>query len=60
MSVISQSRINQMNGFEINQIPEDVHKSEWAWANIQMSAILANDGSLEDLKSLVKDLLAST
>lgn len=25
MSVISQSRINQMNGFEINQIPEDVH-----------------------------------
>ena len=45
---------------DLGQVPEDVHKSEWAWANIQMSAILANDGSLEDLKSLVKDLLAST
>lgn len=45
---------------DLGQIPEDVHKSEWAWANIQMSAVLANDSSLQDLKSLVKDLLAST
>tara|TARA_B100001093_G_scaffold504359_1_gene560092 strand:+ start:111 stop:704 length:594 start_codon:yes stop_codon:yes gene_type:complete len=44
---------------DLGQEPTDVHKSEWAWANVQMDYILANDGTTEDLKSLVKDHLVS-
>jgi hypothetical protein len=40
--------------------PQDVHKSEWAWANVQIDTTIANDRSLFDLKNLVKDLLASS
>ena len=44
---------------DLGQEPADVHKSEWAWANVQMDYVLANDSTLEDLKSLVRDHLAS-
>ena len=44
---------------DLGQEPIDVHKSEWAWANVQMDYILANDGTPEDLKNLVKDHLVS-
>ena len=44
---------------DLGQKPTDVHKSEWAWANVQMDYILANDGTTEDLKNLVKDHLVS-
>ena len=44
---------------DLGQEPTDVHKSEWAWANVQMDYILANDGTTEDLKNLVKDHLVS-
>lgn len=40
--------------------PKDVHKSEWAWANVHIDTTIANDKSLFDLKNLVKDLLASS
>lgn len=40
--------------------PQDVHKSEWAWANVHIDTTIANDRSLFDLKNLVKDLLASS
>jgi len=45
---------------DLGQEPTDVHKSEWAWANVQMDYIIANDKSLDDLKNQVKDLLVST
>ena len=44
---------------DLGQEPIDIHKSEWAWANVQMDYILANDGTPEDLKNLVKDHLVS-
>tara|TARA_B100000965_G_scaffold404402_1_gene435028 strand:- start:409 stop:1002 length:594 start_codon:yes stop_codon:yes gene_type:complete len=44
---------------DLGQEPTDVHKSEWAWANVQMDYVLANDGTTEDLKNLVKDHLVS-
>ena len=44
---------------DLGQEPTDVHKSEWAWANVQMDYVLANDSTLEELKNLVKDHLAS-
>ena len=44
---------------DLGQEPIDIHKSEWAWANVQMDYILANDGTTEDLKNLVKDHLVS-
>ena len=44
---------------DLGQEPNDVHKSEWAWANVQMDYILANDGTPDDLKNLVKDHLVS-
>ena len=44
---------------DLGQEPTDVHKSEWAWANVQMDYILANDGTPDDLKNLVKDHLVS-
>ena len=45
---------------DLGQIPEDVHKSEWAWANVQMDYIVSNDSTMDMLKSQVKDLLVST
>lgn len=44
---------------DLGQEPTDIHKSEWAWANVQMDYVLANDTTLEELKNLVKDHLAS-
>ena len=45
---------------DLGEIPTDVHKSEWAWANIQMDYILSNDTTLDNLKNLVQDHLVST
>jgi hypothetical protein len=39
--------------------PTDVHKSEWAWANIAFDNVLDNSGSLLELRSRVKGHLAS-
>ena len=44
---------------DIGEEPTDVHKSEWAWANVQMDYVIVNDGTLSDLKNLVKDHLVS-
>lgn len=40
--------------------PEDVHASEWAWANSDFTHIIDNEGTLDYLKSQVKDRLVST
>mgnify|MGYP001454837702 FL=1 len=45
---------------DLGEIPTDVHKSEWAWANVQMDCILSNDTTLDNLKNLVQDHLVST
>ena len=45
---------------DLGEIPKDVHKSEWAWANVQMDYILSNDTTLDNLKNLVQDHLVST
>tara|TARA_A100001035_G_scaffold47416_1_gene34102 strand:- start:2449 stop:3042 length:594 start_codon:yes stop_codon:yes gene_type:complete len=45
---------------DLGEIPTDVHKSEWAWANVQMDYILSNDTTLDNLKNLVQDHLVST
>ena len=44
---------------DLGEEPTDVHKSEWAWANVQMDYVIVNDGTLSDLKNLVKDHLVS-
>lgn len=40
--------------------PNDVHPSEWKWANISFTQIIDNDGSLDYLKNQVQGHLAST
>jgi len=40
--------------------PQGVHPSEWHWAQSQFDQEIDNHGSVELLKSLVKDRLAST
>lgn len=42
-----------------NIIPHNVHPSEWQWARSRFDQEIRNEQSLEDLRSLVKDLLAS-
>ena len=44
---------------DIGVEPKDIHKSEWAWANIDFDNVIDNNKSLDDLKSLVKDRLVS-
>jgi len=44
---------------DIGVEPKDVHKSEWAWANINFDAVIDNQGTLEELKSQVQDRLVS-
>lgn len=39
-----------------NEIPIDVHESEWAWAKSKFDFLIENDGSLEELKEKVKNL----
>jgi hypothetical protein len=45
---------------DIGVEPKDVHKSEWAWANIDFNTVIDNHGTLEQLKSQVQDRLASS
>jgi len=45
---------------DIGQEPTDVHESEWRWALADYKHTIENNGSLEQLKSLVLDRLASS
>lgn len=45
---------------DIGVEPKDVHASEWAWANVNFNKIIDNGGTIEMLKSQVKDHLASS
>jgi len=45
---------------DIGVEPTDVHESEWRWANVPFDAIIDNFNTLDDLKSLVSNHLAST
>jgi hypothetical protein len=40
-------------------VPKDIHASEWAWGQTSFNEEIANDGSLDDLRNQVSDLLAS-
>tara|TARA_B110000483_G_C18046455_1_gene484687 strand:+ start:195 stop:806 length:612 start_codon:yes stop_codon:yes gene_type:complete len=44
---------------DIGVEPKDVHKSEWAWANINFDAVIDNHGTLIQLKNQVQDHLVS-
>ena len=37
--------------------PNHIHSSEWEWARSKFNKTLANDGTLDDLKALVKSLV---
>lgn len=37
--------------------PEDIHPSEWMWMKQQIDHVIENDGSLDDLKNQVSNLL---
>lgn len=45
---------------DIGVEPKDVHESEWRWANVKFSAIVNNNGTLDELKNQVQGHLAST
>jgi hypothetical protein len=45
---------------DIGVEPKDVHKSEWAWANVLFNHVIDNGGTFDMLKSQVKDRLASS
>ena len=45
---------------DIGVEPKDVHKSEWAWANVNFDAVIDNHSTLEELKNQVQGRLAST
>jgi len=45
---------------DIGVEPKDVHKSEWAWANVNFNHVIDNGGTLDMLKSQVKDRLAAS
>ena len=40
--------------------PKDVHPSEWAWAKTKFNSTVDNNGTVDDLRNQVQDLLAST
>jgi hypothetical protein len=44
---------------DIGVEPQDVHKSEWAWANVSFDKVIDNNGTLLELRSRVKGHLAS-
>jgi hypothetical protein len=44
---------------DIGVEPQDVHKSEWAWANVNFDKTIDNNGTLLELRSRVKGHLAS-
>ena len=39
--------------------PKNVHASEWAWIKSKKDSVITNDGTFDDLRSQVQDLLAS-
>jgi len=45
---------------DLGQEPTDVHKSEWAWANVKFNKVIDNNGTLLQLRSQVKGHLASS
>ncbi len=42
---------------EFNTTPAGIHPSEWAWGQTNFNEEISNDGSLEDLRNRVSDLL---
>ena len=44
---------------DIGAEPQDVHKSEWAWANVSFDKVIDNNGTLLELRSRVKGHLVS-
>lgn len=40
--------------------PQDIHPSEWRWANTHFDFNIYNEGTIQDLKNQVKGRLAST
>ena len=42
---------------DIGVEPKDVHKSEWAWANVLFNQVVDNDSTVDFLKSKVKRIL---
>ena len=42
-----------------NIVPEDVHESEWRWANLDFNFIVKNNDTIVDLKNQVSNHLAS-
>jgi len=45
---------------DIGVEPKDVHPSEWKWANVDFNNVIDNNGTIEQLKSLVQGHLASS
>lgn len=45
---------------DIGVEPKDVHESEWRWANVDFNNVIYNDLGIDELKSQVKGLLASS
>jgi hypothetical protein len=43
----------RQNGVE----PEDIHPSEWSWMRERIDHVIKNDGSIDDLKNQVSNLL---
>jgi hypothetical protein len=39
-----------------NIIPADTHASEWAWAKSNFDKVIANDGTMSDLRIIVDSL----
>ena len=44
---------------DIGQKPEDIHASEWAWANVHFDKVLENDSTVDALRNRVQGHLAS-
>ena len=45
---------------DIGVEPKDVHPSEWKWANVNFNNTIDNNGTIEQLKSLVQGHLAAS
>lgn len=45
---------------DIGVEPKDVHPSEWKWANVHFNHVIDNNGTVDQLKSLVQGHLASS
>ena len=45
---------------DIGVEPKEAHPSEWKWANVDFNYVVDNNGTIDQLKSLVQGHLAST